>query len=469
MKYDGLESRFPAQGAMRVWMRIGDVSLHFDKKDDGVPVNQLRVGDSVRILVLPHTPDADASPGSVLLHSPNFRLRFAYSGDGVWIAEAVESGESSLEVRSVSEQRQLGSMFFSVLPSVEEAVKMAQPKLELAFTRVRQWLGKEVEEFQSMELDEIALVSPDEFIEQAIEDGKELMKERLSVLREETLKNRPNFEGVLGSISPVFIPSRGAMIPYDPLLGRHLEKIYPGEELVLENNLQYPEGSNKEYAAEWSLIALVTHELFGHGFLFKHSRFFRQMGLLRSKTHSSPEARRLHSLLFWSSILLNEGFAFWLEQAVLERYEPGRGIVYKRRQLLENDGLLEALESAEYFRAFPPLASGRYIWGADLLSDLERELSSPFKIRDVVRFVLHVADVDLGISLDREGNLLIPRGLPDLVLDPGDDRFRLDQRLLRLVSKFEATRAEIDAEHRARYCHLSCSQESCPLASLIGD
>jgi hypothetical protein len=161
--------------------------------------------------------------------------------------------------------------------------------------------------------------------------------EVLDVARNEKLKNNaPLVKRLLSYVAPTFIPclenGGRCYIPYDPLLAAHLSYLYPPYKMNLSQSLLCIESSDST-ELEQNVAALLLHEQFGHGLFFTHTVLGRQLSILEKygMTRSadpaamkSPYLRGLYTeyenvinALWDSAIVVNEGFAAWLELAIL--------------------------------------------------------------------------------------------------------------------------------------------------------
>ncbi len=222
-------------------------------------------------------------------------------------------------------------------------------------------------------------------------------------------------------IAPVYSPQDGCCIPYDPKLAAYLIKKHPLREKNLAYNFLCVEGHDL-YGQTWlegNIAALLLHEKYGHGFFYTQTKLGHQLsilyrhGLIRNidaENLRDPYLRSLHQeygqviqMLNHSALLLNEGFATWVELTGLQRLS---GIfeqtVHRRKEFLFQDTQLELLVSrSNYFQRFNPGTGSKYEILYDRLKGIESFFSgfdSDFGVQCAVQAMIKATDVDFGIS-----------------------------------------------------------------------
>jgi hypothetical protein len=277
------------------------------------------------------------------------------------------------------------------------------------------------------------LLTAEDFVRKIYpQDIQERLLEALQAARSETQEFTPLVNELLLYIAPVYSPQYGCCIPYEPKLAAHLIQKYPLREKNIAYNFLCVEGHNL-YSHTWlegNIAALLLHEKYGHGFFYTQTKLGQQLailyrhGLLRkidADNLRSPYLRSLHQeyeqviqMLNHSALLLNEGFATWVELTGLQCLS---GIfeqtVYRRREFLFQDTQLEILVShSKYFEQFNPGPGSKYEIMYDRLKDIQSFFSSlepDFGIQCAVEAMLKAADVDFGIS-EQDGQILFGLG-----------------------------------------------------------
>lgn len=266
------------------------------------------------------------------------------------------------------------------------------------------------------------LLTPEDFVRKIYpQDIQELLLEALDAARNETQEFTPLVDELLSHIAPLYSPQHGCCIPYDPKLTAYLIEKYPLRENNIAYNFLCVEGHDL-YGQIWlegNIAALLLHEKYGHGFFFTQTKLGQQMsilyrhGLLRTidaENLRDPYLRSLHQeygqviqMLNHSALLLNEGFATWVEMTGLQRLS---GIfeqtVHRRKEFLFQDQELEILvPHSEYFTKFNPGPGSKYQIMYDRLKSIESffsYLDQDFGIQCAAQAMFKAADVNFGIS-----------------------------------------------------------------------
>ena len=282
----------------------------------------------------------------------------------------------------------------------------------------------------------------------------EQLLEALQVAREEGNENRPLILYLLKNIAPSFSPDHGCCIPYDPKLATHLSLQHAQFEDNLAQNFLSLEGKDRTWL-EQSLAALILHEKYGHGFFFTQTALGRQLAILykHGMTRNADllqlkapyprmfyqEYKQAIQALWDSAVILNEGFAAWIELAVLPSCS---GIIseaaYRRKDFLFNrdTGLSLLSRNSEYFKRFPPFRNSRYQEGCEYFQFIEGYFGKHCGARCAIQALIKATDIDLGIS-ESNGQVqfaLDADALTNLLMSDSDDSARADMRL-RLIHK----------------------------------
>ncbi|MBD2681566.1 MULTISPECIES: DUF4350 domain-containing protein [Nostoc] len=321
---------------------------------------------------------------------------------------------------------------------------------------------------------------------------QEQLLEALQAARSETKRFSPLVEKLLQSIAPTYSPIHGCCIPYDPKLAAHLIKEHPFFEEQLAYNFQGIEGY-EHYGQTWlegNIAALFLHEKYGHGFFYNHTKVGQQLailyrhGLLRKVDHEglkSPylqlflqdEYKSAIETLHHSSIILNEGFATWMELTILRRLKGSVSqTVYRRKNFLFNDEYLTLLQqNSEYFKHFEPFYPSRYQEGYEYLEEIQSIFGTECGSKCVVQAVIKAAEVDFGI-IEHGGRvefLLSPGKIEeDLLSEHNDNNVTSPTERLKSIWKLLRKHVnEIRAEQQRLQCHRHCLHPECPVNLVI--
>lgn len=165
------------------------------------------------------------------------------------------------------------------------------------------------------------ILPPEDFVDQVHEGySAAWLKEVLNSARREQWNNPDLLDLVLTYISPTYLTNRGAFIPYDPRLASHLARLHPTDRRYLEYNLLCSEES-EDISIKQNIAAYLLHEKYGHGFFYTQTRLGQQLALLQKYGYLDGSDDRSESkaaqLIKDSAIIVNEGFAAWMELTFL--------------------------------------------------------------------------------------------------------------------------------------------------------
>ncbi|MBD2301797.1 hypothetical protein H6G28_24865 [Nostoc sp. FACHB-190] len=352
------------------------------------------------------------------------------------------------------------------------------------------------QEFDSEEIRQIPfeLLTPEEQVNRLYNYSlKEQLLEALQAARSENKRFSPLVEKLLQWIAPTYSPIHGCLIPYDPKLAAHLVKEHPFFEQQLAYNFQSIEGDER-YGQTWlegNIAALLLHEKYGHGFFYKHTRVGQQLailyrhGLLRKVDREglkSPyqqiflqdEYRSAIETLHHSSIILNEGFATWMEFTILRRLKGSVSqTVYRRKEFLfsYDESLTFLQKTSEYFQKFDPFYPSRYQEGYEYLEEIQSIFGTECGSKCVVQAVIKAADVDFGI-IEHDGRvefLLSPGKIKEDLLNEDNDNNVTSptERLKSILALLRKQVDEIQAEQQRLQCHRHCLDPECPVNFVI--
>ena len=320
-------------------------------------------------------------------------------------------------------------------------------------------------------------------------DAQRRLLEALSAARDEKHTNRPLVERLLRNIAPTYSPVHGCCIPYDPELAAHLAREHALYEENLAHNFLHMDGYDQIWL-EQNIAAFLLHEKYGHGFFFTQTTLGQQLailhrhGLVRKVDYErlrAPYPRLLHEeygpviqALHDSSIIVNEGFAAWVELTVLPRLSGAVGqAAYRRKDFLFNrdDELARLAEHSPYFQRFPPFRASRYREGCEYLNLIQGYFGEEYGPKCAIQAMIKAADVHFGIA---ENSGQVQFGLRADVLAmalfdaPGDDA-RSDMRLRRIHSILRKYIDRMRADQQRLQCYRVCLHSECPVNALIGE
>jgi hypothetical protein len=183
-----------------------------------------------------------------------------------------------------------------------------------------------------------------------------------------------------------------------------------------------------------------------------------------------PAIQALHD----SAIIVNEGFAAWVELTVLPRLAGAVGqVAYRRRDFLFNrdDELARLAEHSAYFQRFSPFRVSRYREGCEYLNLIQGYFGEDWGPKCAVQALIKAADVHVGIA---ENGTQVQFGLTAKALTrallgvQGDDA-RADMRLRRIHSVLRKHVDRVRADQRRLQCHRACLHAECPVNIIIGE
>ena len=317
--------------------------------------------------------------------------------------------------------------------------------------------------------------------------GTEDALARLAVARGTAGMNLPLVRWLLRSIAPMYSPIHGCCIPYDPDLASDLAATFGEYKENLAHNLLSLRDRDR-FWLEQNIAAYLLHEKYGHGFFYKHTALGRQLsliyrhGLLRTSDHGvlstpypkilGPEYKAAFEALAASAIIVNEGFAAWLELTILPLLPGPIGqAAYRRRDFLMNrdDELIDLRKRSAYFGQFPPFQDSRYQEGHDYFDWIQDQFGPDCGPKCAVQAMIIAADVNVGIG---ESNDQIMLGLQAdklewLLLKAPSDDARADMRLRRIYGALNGNQETIRAEQHRLQCHRSCLHSECPVNRII--
>lgn len=313
------------------------------------------------------------------------------------------------------------------------------------------------------------ILTPEDFVKEVYKGEAALwLQGVLAAARREQWYNLELLDLVLTYIAPTYLPDYGAFIPYDPGLASHLAELHPKNRKRLEYNLLCAEES-EDITIKQNVAAYLLHEKFGHGFFYTQTRLGQQLAIL--SRHEILEADKdVVKLIEDSAIIVNEGFAAWLELtflAMLDR-EVRQAVELRRIFLIQEASGLYGLErKSDFFQAFSPRFDSRYREGYEYLDYISRT----FNLRCTIRLFLIATNIDFGIRADTQGILqkLDVVEIKNRLLDPAKSDWRSHFRLRDIANMLYQYEEEAKLLIRHRYCPGDCRQNGCPLEAFIAE
>lgn len=284
----------------------------------------------------------------------------------------------------------------------------------------------------------------------------------LAAARREQWFNPSLLDIVLEYFVPTYLPNRGSFIPYDPDLASHLAKLHITDRRFLEYNLLCSHESN-DIQLKQNIAAYLLHEKYGHGFFYAQTRLGKQIAILE---RHSPDPELLE-LIKDSAIIVNEGFATWMELNFLGKLDREiRPSITARRVLLleEGSGLFSRELRDGFFKKFPPRYDSRYREGFEYLDYISRN----FSLHCSIRVFLIATNIDLGIT-EEDGNLMYNEKLiRERLLETEKSDWRSHFRLGEMAELLKNEKHSQNLVH-VQNCPGDCQHNKCPIEIFIAN
>ena len=414
-----------------------------------------------------------------------------------WKVIALDEGDWKIRLE-VAELDKSIPHWIRAYPSLQKQIDDIQRDMVTPLTAdVHHHLSLLRKELVSPVIEEIPfhLLTPEEYVEVVEEtlDDREDMQKIIQASRIEVNSNIPLVEYLLDNIFPSYRIIQGCCIPYDPKLAKHLVKVVkhrPSYEEKIAYNFMSIEG-NERYGKTWfkqNIVAMLIHEKYGHGFFYTHTKLGQQMAILYrhglapgtdSEKLRSPYPRLLYEeyesvieLIYDSSIIVNEGFATWLEITILPKISELIGqAAYRRKDFLfyRDSKMAELAQENDYFKKFQPQRASKYAEACDYLQLIQGYFGPNFGPKCAVQAIIKAADVELGIS-ESDGQVrfaLSKEQLKTALLEDESNDARSDERLRAIHDVLLKHREEIWDKQEKLQCNRSCLHGDCPVNSII--
>ena len=345
---------------------------------------------------------------------------------------------------------------------------------------------------ESIEQIPFRLLSPEEYIKVVYPSpttgGR--FRDILTAARQETRFNLRLLNEILLNIAPIYSPRYGAYAPFDPEFASRWARLHPAEtESLLYNFLQLEDSAPATIRR--NVAAYLLHEKYGHGFFFAHTRLGQQLAILDrydflrdvdEELLAAPYPRTLRQqyaeairALDHSAIIVNEGFATWVELNFLAQMESEiAAAVHPRKVFLiwRATRLKGLAKESSYFRAFSPFPfDSPYQEGYEKLEAIKKRVfGDRYGEKCAVQALLKATDVSLGIKQGAGGPVfgLSPEEMLDVLTNrERPDDARSDQRLRRIFNVLIGNQKLLRSEQRRLQCHRECLHPACPMYALI--
>ena len=457
---------------------------------DGIIKDGVEVGQPFEVrAVLRRTIAVQDSEVQVRLRSDSNKIHLESMEAGLgnrWRVSASDAGIVPITVQVGKSDRKLQPYLLQVTASLQNQIdKLEQETLQPLLAQLQYQVSLISERFNSEEIrkipckintpeDQLRFLNSPAAVEQKLE--------ALQVARLEQRANRPLVEYLMNHLAPTFSPTHGCCIPYDANLAKALSDRNPTLAEGISQNLLIKVG--EEARLPQNLAALIVHEKYGHGFFFNHTKLGQQLAILyRHGMKRSADVKSLKSpyprtqylryqkairALWDSSVIVNEGFAAWLELTTLTQWGGVMAeAAYRRRIfLLERDTLLAArAEKSDYFMKTSPLYNSRYREGCECLQEIQALFGEENGVKCAIESFVRATDVDLGIT-ECGGQVqfsLSPEALEAALLDSNRDDARADVRLGEIRDLLEGSSGKLQIERN----RVQLSKENMCMVSLV--
>jgi hypothetical protein len=404
------------------------------------------------------------------------RGREAGSNVTRWHLQALTPGSHELEL-SLAESGQSLPALVTVISSYQNRLAEIQAayvyplEAEIA-ERLRQVDERLIS--AQVQAQPFKILPPEEFVQAVYrKETVSWLQGVLAAARREQWYNPDLLELVLTYIAPTYLPDHGSFIPYDPGLASHLARLHPANSKSLEYNLLCSEES-EGINTKQNVAAYLLHEKFGHGFFYTQTRLGQQLAILQrhgflDESDQRAESKKVAKIMEDSAIIVNEGFAAWMELTFLGKLDREvRQAVYPRWMSLTQQagGLDRRKRGSQFFRTFPPRFDSRYREGFEYLEFIGQR----FDPRCAVRAFLIATHIDFGIVEDVHGKLhfrLEPAAIKQSLLKPEKPDWRSHFRLRSIADLLYQYDEEVEALLQEHHCPTDCHKSDCPLETFI--
>jgi hypothetical protein len=334
------------------------------------------------------------------------------------------------------------------------------------------------------------ILSPEDYIKDVYPSKTigEHFRDVLASARRETQYNLRLLNEILLNIAPIYSVRYGACAPFDPGLASRWAQLHPTErESLLYNFLQLED--SRPTTIQQNVAAYLLHEKYGHGFFFAHTSLGQQLAILDrhyflrevdEEWLPNPYPRRIRQqyaeaieALDHSSIIVNEGFAAWVELNFLAQMESEIAAAAHPRKVFliwKARRQYDLIEESRYYQNFRPLFDSPYQEGYEKLAAIQRIFGNYCGEKCAVQFFLKATDIFLGIKQGAHGPEfgLSAEDMLDVLTNPEQpDDTRSDQRMRRIFNVLVENQDQLRSKQRRLQCHRSCPHPDCAVRDLI--
>lgn len=321
----------------------------------------------------------------------------------------------------------------------------------------------------------------------------DVLLEAIKAVRKEEKLNKLLVQFILENISPIYSVNHGCCTPYDPKFAERLVDIVeqnPDYEEHIAYNFMSINNDNR-FSKTWlqqNITALILHEKYGHGFFYNGTKLGKQLEIIYrhglgpsndSEQMRAPYPRFLYTeykeaieLIYDSALIVNEGFATWLELALLPQISELIGqAAYRRKDFLFNrdSSMIKLVEESKYFQNFEPQRVSKYREGCEYLELIQGYFGKNFGPKCAVQAMIKATDIDFGIT-ELNGQVkfaLDSEQIEDALLEDENHDARADERLRAIHNVLRENQEEIWHEQEKLQCYRSCLHCECPINAII--
>lgn len=250
------------------------------------------------------------------------------------------------------------------------------------------------------------ILQPYEYIDAAYSNDVKILNwlqnNVLPAAYNENFYNIDLVETLLNYLVPKYLPERGGVVPCEPVLASHLISIHPDYKKSLEYCFLYSEDSD-DITIKQNIASYLLHKKYGDGFFYTHTRLGQQIALITRYRNNIPDNYRYTmDLLQDSSLVVQSGFAAWLELTFLNKLDLDIKQAYdtRRKLLLDEYNGLSFSRSNDFFNTFPvEKYKSHYREGWEYL---EEAIRRKFSFQCAIQLFLLSTNIDFGINLEND-------------------------------------------------------------------
>jgi hypothetical protein len=315
------------------------------------------------------------------------------------------------------------------------------------------------------------------------------LRDVLEAARRERQPNDALRRQLAAHFMPLYSARLGACVPFDPDLARRWGDLHREFSEQLADNF-LTGNTDDQVRLKQNLMAYLLHEKYGHGFFSVQTLVGRQLAILdkyrfleetdaqflplpHPRYHYAEYAEVIDPLQH-STIMVDEGFAAWIELRMLRKVGGEIGQAYDRRKniLLDKADLFGLLKEEPYFKAFEPVYPSQYREGFEKLELISEWFGLDCGEKCAIQAVIRAAEVELGIEeLERTVHFgLSPEQMRHVLLEDKEvNDGRTDMRLRYIFEVLWGNRSKIRDRQLRLECHRECLHPECPINACISE